>query len=134
MQLAIDLGAYGNIVVGKCASSRLPENAIACEKTGAYNTSLSTTSIYVAEDGVDEMYDNENALQSLSYSRFQYYADDFTVEGQGEPRTLPYLPWLPVAFIFRHEPPLADTAQTRSRTSPSRCPSSPRPMCTDFWG
>jgi hypothetical protein len=87
------MAAYGTVVVGKCASSRLPENAIACEKTGAYNTSLSTTSIYVAEDGIDEMYkDDETALQGLSYLRYQYYADDLTVEGQGEPTPTCLLP------------------------------------------
>jgi hypothetical protein len=70
VQLALDVGAYGTIVVGKCASSRMPENAIACEKTGAYNTSLSTTSIYVAEDGIDEIYkDDETALEGWSYLR-----------------------------------------------------------------
>lgn len=64
----------------------MPENAIVCEKTGAYNTSLSTTSIYVAEDGFDEMYkDDETTLENLSIMRYQYYADDLTVEGQGEP-------------------------------------------------
>ncbi|KAH6683661.1 aspartic peptidase domain-containing protein [Plectosphaerella plurivora] len=92
VQLALGIESYGTTVVGKCASSRLPENAIECKKTGAYNASLSTSSLYVAEDGFDEIYeDDENALENLSYMRYQYYADDLTVEGQDTMKNVTFM-------------------------------------------
>lgn len=85
MQLAVELAARLTMVQGSCEAPSSTDTAN-CEKSGAYNASLSTTSVYIAEDGFDEMYTDDD-LEELSYLRFQYYADDMTIEGQGKPST-----------------------------------------------
>jgi hypothetical protein len=82
VQLSVDVSATGKVVMGTCESAYSYGSSVDCEKRGVYNVSLSTTGMFVADDGLNKD-KSEAELDQMSFYRMKFYADDITIAGQG---------------------------------------------------